>query len=523
MSKQSETLYDGITRIDEQYIEQAAPGAPEPKTNRHRRKRWTLIAACLCVVVVGGSIGGVSLLRGGSSGTVDSSGNAGGTGHAEGEIYDSYAGPVFPLTILEEVSGLSAERTVTWDFSPNTSVADTGVYTPSLNVTDEYLLTNSTEEDITVTAVYPYAGTFDTPPLVLTVDGTETESELNFGNYAAGPSSDGEDSLSVGLLSLSSWEDYKALLEDGSYLEDALTPATDLTIPVTVYTFTDAQYTGSKNADAPYLNVEANVDYSQTALLTYKFNGYSYDMDTGDVSCGFFVPSENSRSADDTYYLIVLGQDLDDYTVQGYKNAGCERKDQLDGVSAAVSRQETTLDQILMELCQLHVDTLRDSLNRAIDLYYSDEVTVEMYCEQMSKAVAMYIQLGENPTQLHGPMLEDLFTEVEAQTRVLYRVFSLTIPAQSTVDVCILQAKSESYDYSCTAEDVSIRGYDLVTQLGSSLTFLSQQASISHGENIEIVRQNFGFDLDSGITTVDLDLQAEHYYLDFRWKDTEEE
>ena len=42
----------------------------------------------------------------------------------------------------------------------------------------------------------------------------------------------------------------------------------------------------------------------------------------------------------------------------------------------------------------------------------------------------------------------------------------------------------------------------LVTALGSNLTFTKQSAAIKGYGEIEIVRQNFGFDLERGITQV---------------------
>ena len=38
----------------------------------------------------------------------------------EGTTFMSYAGPVFPLTLAEETSALTAERETTWDFAPGT-------------------------------------------------------------------------------------------------------------------------------------------------------------------------------------------------------------------------------------------------------------------------------------------------------------------------------------------------------------------------------------------------------------------
>ncbi|MEF2795407.1 MAG: hypothetical protein U0N62_08015, partial [Hydrogeniiclostridium sp.] len=47
-----------------------------------------------------------------------SSAGAGGAAGEEGAVFQSYAGPVLPLTLSEETETVTAERTVTWDFAP---------------------------------------------------------------------------------------------------------------------------------------------------------------------------------------------------------------------------------------------------------------------------------------------------------------------------------------------------------------------------------------------------------------------
>lgn len=77
--------------------------------------------------------------------------------------------------------------------------------------------------------------------------------------------------------------------------------------------------------------------------------------------------------------------------------------------------------------------------------------------------------------------------------------------------------KAASYDFYCTHTDnQKVKGYDMVTQLGSALTFTNQNATLLDRGLIEIVRQNFGFDLDAGVKTVNLNLAKEHYYLEVR-------
>lgn len=83
--------------------------------------------------------------------------------------------------------------------------------------------------------------------------------------------------------------------------------------------------------------------------------------------------------------------------------------------------------------------------------------------------------------------------------------------------------KAPSFDHSCTdTENKGISGYDLVTELGSNLSFAQQTAKLEDRGQIEIVRQNFGFDLANGIKEVVLDLNKPHYYLEVKSPEAQE-
>lgn len=82
------------------------------------------------------------------------------------------------------------------------------------------------------------------------------------------------------------------------------------------------------------------------------------------------------------------------------------------------------------------------------------------------------------------------------------------------VEVALERTKKASFDF--IGEDKNRNGYDMVTRLGSSLIFTGQTASVSNTESIEILRQNFGFDLEKDVTKVELDPAQEHYYLEIR-------
>jgi len=92
------------------------------------------------------------------------------------------------------------------------------------------------------------------------------------------------------------------------------------------------------------------------------------------------------------------------------------------------------------------------------------------------------------------------------------------IPAGTSVKLDAEFEKKPSFDFDCITENKGISGYDLVTKLGSNLTFTGQTTKLEDRGQIEIVRQNFGFDLANGINEVELDLNEPHYYLEVRTK-----
>ena len=83
--------------------------------------------------------------------------------------------------------------------------------------------------------------------------------------------------------------------------------------------------------------------------------------------------------------------------------------------------------------------------------------------------------------------------------------------------LCAAFEKDPSFDFCCAAsESKGVSGYDLVTSLGSNLSFTRQTAALEDRGQVEIVRQNFGFGPENGITRVTLDGDQPHYYLEVR-------
>lgn len=523
---------------------------------RRRFRPWMGVCACLAVVILGG--GAFLLTQGGLGGS-----GAGGSGHDEGATtFMSYAGPVFPLTLGEKNASITAERDLTLDFAPwgrvwvsneeevaameglteaerqealeqyNEWFTDGGYYTSSddILVTDSYTLTNSSGEEQTVTVLYPFASGLhllgrNTP--TLTLDGAELDTALQVGAYSGGfegvwnGAIGGDPEGSVNLRQAESWEDYAAVLADGTYLANALGQGPDISnIPVTVYRFTEPY--GPEADDGagipnPSIRASFDLDYSETVVLSWGFHAGRFDRENGSMVQGFSVPQPGERSYGQTYYLLVLGDDIENLTTGGYVTGGTDSDTQaLGDCGVTVERYESDLDAMLREILYPEWEELRRRT------YEQDGMELDVDFETWYRTVLEYLLsygvLSPTGAERYGAgRLEDIAGDANVIDRVCWLEAELTIPAGESVTLTASMTKEASFDYACAhTENQGVKGYDLVTEVGSNLNCTGQSATLLDRGLIEIVRQNFGFDLENGITTVALDPAQGHYYLEVR-------
>lgn len=500
-------LFDAITGIRDDLIEQAQN--TKPKAKGLKWQAWSAIAAC-AVLVVG--IGGIMLWQnllpfGGSSGDAGSSGN----GHGEGStVFMSYAGPVFPLTLSQQDSQITADRHITYDFS---LANEDSLRVWGAGVQDSYVLSNHSEQERKVSVLYPFAGSFNElaeQMPIITVDGEAVSPALYPGGYSGGfKGIHGEDDPdgSSNILQLDSWEGYKTLLEGGCYQDNALSPYPKFGQTVTVYEFSDFkapldEYQAATQAITFTINPE------KTMILLYGFNGGEYGED-GQRRFSYFVPNETRREGNEKY-IIVMGDDIGEYTLQGYKNGATEQGNELDGVFATVIRTERILS-----------DVLNDVVDNFLSVYGDGEgfsVPNEVFLGAVSEFMLEYGLLsGDVRDRYELGMLEDIISETKNLDRVFYLEVPVSIPPNGQITVTANLHKKPSFDFACTgSKNVGVQGYDMVTRLGSNLHFESVTAEITSIKNIEIIRQNFRFDPSAGVTKVTLDPAIEHYYLEIK-------
>ena len=544
----SDELLDAIGEAKDEYVRDVRSAKMNKIPNW---AKWTsAIAACLVLAL------GINFVFSHMGGMA--SPEAGGSGHEDGSVFMSYAGPVFPLTLLEENEHICAERNITLDFAPwvpvwisneqeaaslidvseeerqdalemyNEWYPEGGYYQTSSDiiVTDAYTLTNAAATDQTIRVLYPFAtnlsGLDENRP-VLTVGEKNLDTKLHVGTYAGGFQGawenweeTQENPGSLNLLGFDSWEDYQVLLSDGSYQEKALGEFVNLShIPVTVYKFTDA-WGPKEDNDAgipnPSMRIMFEMDYEKTRVLSYGFHAGLNDRENGIMGRGFSIREEGERWYGNPYFLIVIGEDVQNMNYQGYVTGGWDTKNEVEA-GVTIERTESDLETALREAARFYYGEMTDVENY---VETDPEYGFELYYGLLKEHLVAYGILSDSGAERYDSgWIEEL--DVVGVSRVCWLEAELTIPAGESVTINATFEKEASFDYHCAAtENKGVSGYDMVTTLESNLQFTQQTAQLEDRGQIEIVRQNFGFDLTSGINQVTLDLSVPHYYLEVK-------
>lgn len=444
-----------------------------------RRSAWKVGGVlALCTAVI---FGAISFFRGSIHTVVI------GSPKSVYDSFDYYTGPVLPLTFLEKQQDITAKRDIVYDFKSDSPLRGA---ISEIKVKEDYTLINNSSNKKVLRSVYPFAGSLrnlhEEMPTV-NIEGQKVQTLLYTGKVK-------ERNAEY----FHNWEEYNKLLSDGSYMEEAFSPYPDLNKNVTVYTFTDFQAPTDKYRAATQA-ISFNIDTDKTTIITYGFEGMERD-NNGYFRYSYFVPDENRQN--DTKVLIVIGEDLKKYSLKGYKDGGCKKGDEIDGVWAEVQRSEQNLSKLIGELSS-------EYLKKYI-LENVDEMTIQLFNETVAEQL--------QPEALKGihefSNLEDIFSDNLSINRVYYLEFKTEIGSGSSKHIGINFTKKPSYNHtSSKLEYAGLVGYDMVTKLGSNISYDEITAKLENTENIEIVNQDYGFDLKNGILSVKLDVNKEHYYL----------
>lgn len=404
----------------------------------------------------------------------------------------SCAGPVFPLTLEKAAPELSADREVLLDCAPYAEEN-----TAAITVTDRYTLQNSSDEDCTVTVLYPFVSSLsdlDSLQPSLTVDGSAVKNTLYPGAFPGwfGPASPDPELAEErwNIRHAESWTEYQTLLT-GSYQADALAPKTLPEQTIYVYSFTAS---GETTANAATLAITVDADPEKTTILTYGINGYGQDEATGQPQYSYFT-NEHRQSL---HLLAVLGQDLTGCAMQGYTDGSCEQGKELDTLEGTVTRTELPLAELLRQIAaaQLGADASADEVKRL--------------AAAAAELLTQYGVCSATPAERYSEgRLDDLLQDAETVQRVCYAAAEITIPAGGTVCVEAVFRKPHSFDFFGFYNEL-VDGYGIMTT-GSALTLQNQTARLDTHGLVTIYGQNFEFDGQGN--AVPLSAQTEYYYL----------
>ena len=382
-----------------------------------------------------------------------------------------YLGPVLPLTAISGGESLEVERQITLGFSAYGESEDS----ESAQITDTYSLTNPTNQAITVELAYPYLGSLADPgPTVSMAAGDpETTSIASVDPAQA-------------IEKAENWEEFRDAVNANDYLSEALAEPEASQEPVVVYVVKNIRYEGDEELNWPNLGLSYDTPAQGVEVWTYRL-GFTRSLeDEGREEIGFSFPDQ------DWGVLVVRGGDLKNLRFQGYNDSKFPPDVTLEGVEYELERLESTFGEVLAGLAQC----------------YDPELTEELYSAVLTR---IHDERYHTAEKVQRNILEMFRAAASSQRLILYKTFTLTVGPGCTVELRVDFTQEPSTELSGFEEGGDT--YDMATRLGSSLNFTALSASVQNTDHITILDQNFGFDLEADITTVDLSLDTERYYI----------
>jgi hypothetical protein len=413
--------------------------------------------------------------------------NTNGSGSGD---FQTYSGPVLPLTSLSGADGIEVTRDVDFDFSPYLAPNDyTVVATGAAGITDAYVLTNTTGESKQLELVYGFQASFIDHPdefPVISLDGEPIQPLLY-------PSVDTAELV----RHARNYDDFSRILEEQDFLTVALQKSEEFSIPVTAYHYTDLAYEGTEVAGHPMLTLKFSLD-ENTSVWAMGYDVAATDDDGRE--CLMFRVDRGEA------WLFTAGGKLIDPEFGGNRDYNITEKSAIAGVTFQQEIFEANLYDMIRQMAQDYdYSTILDYTYT----YLTPEILIDGAVKRFPKEDSV-IPYGMIQT------LDGLFHEVITEPRMMYLVFPVTLEPGQSMAVEASYIQEPCYDIGGPKH--KREGYELATKLGSDLHFTDLGASLSHTESIELGKQNFGFDLEKGITDVALDLSVDRYYLEVKVK-----
>ncbi len=366
--------------------------------------------------------------------------------------YDSYEGPVFPLTATGDTQKLKVSRRL--DGAVSTQSNENGG-TALLQLKDTYKIKNTSKHDKTLQILYPFVTTLngvdEVAAPILQIKGQDDITTA----YSVGESihayrdADPEETSSL--------QDYVRIFnEQTEYQEQALAKEADWNKNVSVYTF-------SETAMQEQGVVGITVSDADADVLTYGFD-HSFTNEDGSTTYCFFASPERKKRM-----LIVTGEQTTKPQPGYYTNLDCEES--IDELQYEMSRQEMAYTDALRLCGNDAVRNLRKN--------YEQEMAEDNLAEYVNEDAAFRVltMIGEEDTfydtcrqRYQNTELTEIFERLFGETRVVYARATITVPAKQIVKVIIRTQKrrSQAPDRPDEAADMDVT-YDFISDEQSHL------------------------------------------------------
>lgn len=534
----AEKLFQAVGDLEEEAYK--AGGETIDQTTRAKNKAFSwkkisALAACLALLAVS-----INLLKD----RLPGSGSIGPSKEVttdEAGPFMQYEGPILPLILesTDQKEDIRADRKLVFDFS-TTNVADQSPRAALLK--DQYLIKN-TGPTKKIRLIYPFVSSPDDLAYSypkIDQDGKALEVKLSYGNYmgdfvSTANEIDPEETLN--LRDATSWEDYQKVLNESSYLKDALSqaPATR-DIPVTVYSLTNSYYEEGSEDENPTLVAGIEIDRNKSTVISLGFDGFAKLDDGKEEYYQYSIPKEGENAYHgDKHYLIILGQDTQKVKIEGqstggwdgYEDKSSKLRNNLKNAGADLDRQEMSLDEALDLALPILYDNYKEnqeSRQKGLAYWKMGNFNIPSYTLSYEEYKDLYIkELFETGALSQKPMMryEDGNLELMDVTntkRIIFAEFEIKLGENQTSQITISSYKQGSYDYYGGRNEQGVFGYDLLTNIDSSIDLDKFEIEIIDYDKIDIGEGNFAFDLEKNIKNLSLSKDQDHYYIEVSGK-----
>lgn len=394
--------------------------------------------------------------------------------------YDTYEGPVFPLTATGDTQNLNVSRSLKGVVVTKKDGED---MRPLLQVTDSYRLKNTSKDDQTLQIVYPFVSTlnqaYEIDGPILQAEGKEELAAA----YSAGKSICAYRNADIS--ETSSLGDYEQIFNGQTdYQEQALAKEADWQKEVVVYTFSGFQMREGA-ADRSQTGVMGvSVKGTEADVLTYGFD-HAFTKEDGSTNYCFFIPQQPEKLV-----LIVTGELEDEPEAAFYTNLDCEEK--IDGIVYEMNRQEMSYADAL-RVCSFDAA-------RSLRQKYEQGIFAAKLPEYMNEDAAFQVltMTGDEESfydtllqRYQSTELTEVFEHLFGETRVIYARATVTVPAEQSIQVTVRTQKRETKTGSAWLENAET-SYDFLSDAQSHLKIKKSSATIRLAKEWEIRDQNLG-------------------------------